>query len=161
MSGIDYSEASIEVAKAIATKDGLAQIEFITRDVIDDPLPEEETWDLVLDKGTLDGISLSDQKRDGKAMWEVYVGRIARLVRRDGGVLLITSCNFTKEELLKKFVTLETGQFFLFFSSRVDANLDFHPSQSGLKYYSHIPRPTFQFGGATGSTITTVAFSKS
>lgn len=45
--------------------------------------------------------------------------------------------NFTKTELEKAFICTETN----------------------FKYLSHIPRPTFSFGGAVGQTITTIAFS--
>lgn len=63
---------------------------------------------------------------------------MAKLLTDAGGIFLITSCNFTEEELKAKFITPETG----------------------LQYYGNVPKETFTFGGQTGSTVSTVAFVK-
>lgn len=68
----------------------------------------------------------------------VYPHRIAHLLAKDG-VFLITSCNFTLDELKIKF-----GE----------------ESKTGLHFLESIDRPTYTFGGSTGSTITTAAFVK-
>jgi hypothetical protein len=69
---------------------------------------------------------------------DIYPARIAALTKSNGGIFLITSCNFTEEELKKRFVTPETN----------------------FEYLENIPRQTFEFGGSVGQTIVTVAFEK-
>lgn len=59
---------------------------------------EGENWDLVLDKGTFDALCLSEERIDGKLPSQLYPERIAKVVK-DGGFFLITSCNFTEEEI--------------------------------------------------------------
>ncbi|GAA5825217.1 hypothetical protein JCM3770_001834 [Rhodotorula araucariae] len=161
LTGIDYSPLSIELARAIlaarvassAADDdeehaGVASPPpaFHTADILDVALgrpvehvtpSENEPWGLVTDKGTYDAVCLSDERREGRTLQELYIVSIARLLRA-GGLFLITSCNWTQAELEKAFVTPETG----------------------LKLHSVVPRASFQFGGSTGSSITTVAFEK-
>ncbi|WVQ76150.1 hypothetical protein IAR50_005801 [Cryptococcus sp. DSM 104548] len=98
-----------------------------------------ETWDLVMDKGTYDALCLSSDPIDedeGKRLpSEVYPERVAKLVQ-PGGFFLITSCNFTEEEIKERYGNANTGN-------------------------SSVPHPTFSFGGKKGSTVCTVAFKKS
>lgn len=96
-----------------------------------------ERWDLITDKGTYDAVCLSDEAREGKRLQDLYVESIAELLEK-GGIFLITSCNWTQAELEKAFVNDKTG----------------------LVVHSNVPRASFQFGGSTGSSITTVAFEK-
>lgn len=51
----------------------------------------EGEWACVMDKGTYDAICLSDERREGRSLGELYPGKVARLLEK-GGVLLITSC---------------------------------------------------------------------
>ncbi|GAA5908788.1 hypothetical protein JCM6882_008207 [Rhodosporidiobolus microsporus] len=161
--GVDYSSLSIELAQSILTA-RLSAASSSTEDDDDEapslasPPPsffvadmldvavgktvehvnaEGEHWDLITDKGTYDAVCLSDETREGKSLRELYVATVSRLLQKDG-LFLITSCNWTQAELEKAFVSEETG----------------------LEVHSNIPRASFQFGGATGSTITTVAFVK-
>ncbi|KAM0750105.1 S-adenosyl-L-methionine-dependent methyltransferase [Meredithblackwellia eburnea MCA 4105] len=142
--GIDYSPASITLARSIAHKRCPALVEaFEVRDIISTPAGlEKDKWGCVCDKGTYDAICLSDEEVEveggRRKLMELYPERVADLVAKDG-IFLITSCNWTKTELEKAFIN----------------------SQTGFKYHSHIPRSSFTFGGATGQTITTVAFVKS
>lgn len=46
----------------------------------------------MLDKGTFDGISLSDELIEGKTLAAHYPSRISEILRPDGGIFLITSC---------------------------------------------------------------------
>ncbi|KAM0156830.1 hypothetical protein ACHAPG_005093 [Botrytis cinerea] len=120
MMGVDYSERSIEFAKRIAkdksegveerTEEG-NEIEFITWDIMkEDPSPkvlngkQAKGWDIVLDKGTFDAISLSEEvDANGKRIFEGYKEKVLALVRT-GGVAVVTSCNWTEEELIEWFV---------------------------------------------------------
>lgn len=96
-------------------------------------------FDILLDKGTLDAIALNnDPLADfgGKIGMQVYASQVSRLMHK-GSVLLITSCNFTDEELVA--VITENGS-------------------NGLKVWDRIKYPSFQFGGVQGSTICSIAF---
>ncbi|ODN96277.1 hypothetical protein I350_08288 [Cryptococcus amylolentus CBS 6273] len=106
-----------------------------------------ETWDLVMDKGTYDALCLSndpveEDERKGLPS-EVYPERITKLVK-PGGFFLITSCNFTEEEIKERYGKEDLGMSF-----------------STTQILSSVPHPTFSFGGKKGSTVCTVAFKKS
>lgn len=136
--GIDYSESAIQLAKAVAKQQDLEHINYQTVDFLnDDTWRASTTYDVVLDKGTYDAICLdpaqeeaNQKQEDGPK--ERYVEKVRQMIS-DNGQLLITSCNWTKEELMRDF-----GKYF--------------------NYDSHVKYPTFSFGGQTGSKICTVAF---
>ncbi|KAJ1656055.1 Protein-lysine N-methyltransferase efm4 [Dispira simplex] len=116
LTGVDYSAQAIELASTIA-KQRLPEPSSVTYHSLNflDPSDLQQLiiststsasslqWDLVLDKGTFDAISLSagssETTQDPKRQ---YVEAICELLR-DNGVLLITSCNWTQEELVKLF----------------------------------------------------------
>ncbi|GAA5999657.1 uncharacterized protein JCM10292_003676 [Rhodotorula paludigena] len=161
LTGVDYSPLSIELAQSIlaartgptSTKDdedkehSLASPppRFFVADILQvalgQPVPHvtdtDAPWELITDKGTYDAVCLSDEQKDERRLQELYVESVAKLLPK-GGLFLITSCNWTQAELEKAFVSEATG----------------------LVVHSNIPRASFQFGGNTGSTITTVAFEK-
>jgi len=106
------------------------------------PPPGEErksegVWDVILDKGTYDAISLMEKDERGTAPLQCYVPRVVELLR-PGGHFLITSCNFTKDELNQKIAS----------------------PGSNLEYKGSVPYKTFSFGGKSGSSYATVAFQK-
>ncbi|BFZ55229.1 Protein-lysine N-methyltransferase efm4 [Savitreella phatthalungensis] len=140
MHGIDYSEDSVELARAIAKKRSLD--DKITFDVADFIKQDYKgSYDLVLDKGTYDAICLSDERLDdGRTLAEAYPGQVTKLLAGDAasqgeGTLLITSCNWTRDELLARMT--EGGQ---------------------LQLVGEVKRPSFSFGGKQGSTLATLAF---
>ncbi|RDW60003.1 protein-lysine N-methyltransferase EFM4 [Coleophoma crateriformis] len=151
MMGVDYSQKSIEFARRIADDKGVGsesaekQVEFQHWDIMtQDPAgvvlsgTQGEGWDVVLDKGTFDAISLSDEKdASGRRIYERYRERVEPLIR-GGGLLLITSCNWTEEELKALFL-VEGGSLHL-----VEA----------LKYKS------FSFGGQKGQSVSSICFRK-
>jgi hypothetical protein len=55
---------------------------------------------------------LSEETIDGKKLETVYPERIFDLLVKPGGIFLITSCNWTEEELIKKFVSPNIGMSF-------------------------------------------------
>jgi SAM-dependent methyltransferase len=103
LTGIDYSQGSVDLSIAIAKQRDEddaehAHVIFAVCDFLDPespvPPPRGEStsngvWDLVLDKGTFDAISLMDEDEQGIAPLERYVPRVARLLR-PGGHFLIT-----------------------------------------------------------------------
>lgn len=107
--GIDYSESAITLAKSVAEQRDLGWIKYDAVDFISNPtwfLPDTP-YQLALDKGTYDAISLhpdqTQAKKDGVAgPREKYVEAVHRMLDPQG-LFLITSCNWTKEELIENF----------------------------------------------------------
>ena len=150
--GVDYSERSVEFARRIAENKGLGldgkekegrEVEFKWWDVMSQSPAgavlsgqNEKGWDVVLDKGTFDAISLSEEKDiTGRRVCEAYKERVVPLIR-EGGIFLITSCNWTEEELSAWFGGGE------------------------LEYVGKIQYKSFSFGGKKGQTISSVCFRK-
>lgn len=144
--GIDYSPESIEFAKQIASrkyphqKFTFEEVDFIAKECT--YLDENEgKFDVIFDKGTLDAIALNNEPIEGfgaKIGTEVYPIQVSKLLHQNS-LLIITSCNFTEDELVK--VITENGT-------------------NGLSVWKKIAYPSFQFGGIKGSTICSIAFRK-
>ncbi|CAI6333228.1 unnamed protein product [Periconia digitata] len=141
--GVDYSAQSIRLASEILaskSQDSQANISFFEFDILA-PLSPPPTWlaegfDVVLDKGTFDAISLSDEKdTQGRRIVEGYRESVERLVKT-GGRFLITSCNWTEEEL-RAWLEGEESLFM---------------------YEDKVKYPSFTFGGKTGSSVCTICF---
>ncbi|KAF7724824.1 Methyltransferase-like protein 10 [Apophysomyces ossiformis] len=135
--GIDYSAPAVQLAKSVAEQRGYPWITYQAVDFLNDDSWCTKRYDIVLDKGTYDAISLNpDQqkaKEEGRAApRERYIEAVRKMISPEG-LFLITSCNWTKEELIDNF-------------------------KQHFRYHSHVKYPTFSFGGHTGSKICTVAF---
>jgi SAM-dependent methyltransferase len=126
--GIDYSENAVSLAQVVSSKMN-ADISFKVLDFLKDSLNSK--FDLILDKGTFDAISLSSTEN----FINEYLGQIGKHLNHDG-VFLITSCNFNQSELESMFSPC-------------------------LALYSTVKYPLFSFGGSVGSTIVTCAFKHS
>ena len=100
-------------------------------------------FDIVLDKGTFDAVSLSEDvdPGSGKRVCEKYPPIAKGLVRK-GGFLVVTSCNWTEEELVKWFVG-EDGE-----------------GKDGLRVWGKVEYPRFRFGGMEGQGVCTVCFER-
>lgn len=115
---------------------------------------DEGGFDIVLDKGTFDAVSLSDEvveEGEGKGtankvvqrrVCEKYPGIATRLVRK-GGYLVVTSCNWTEEELIR------------WFTGGLDKE---EQGQDGLYVWGRVEYPRFRFGGQEGQGVCTVCF---
>jgi SAM-dependent methyltransferase len=140
MVGVDYSTESVRLAGAIRDNKG-ADYGDIALHEWDILTQEPGAWldggfDVVLDKGTFDAICLSqDTDAAGRRVCEGYRERVEPLVR-PGGRFLITSCNWTEEELRAWF---EGGAF---------------------SFAGKVKYPSFTFGGKTGSSVVTLCFHK-
>ncbi|KAJ4304216.1 Protein-lysine N-methyltransferase efm4 [Collariella sp. IMI 366227] len=107
--------------------------------------PTSAGWDVVLDKGTFDAISLSDEKdSQGRRICEGYGERVLQLLRV-GGIFLVTSCNWTETELRE------------WFENKTKA---MEEEGARLKMAGRIAYPSFSFGGVKGQTISTLCFEK-
>ncbi|EEB08984.1 methyltransferase [Schizosaccharomyces japonicus yFS275] len=134
LTGVDYSESAVQLARQVAAKHGLeSRVDFFALDFLRDPVPYQGEWDLLLDKGTLDAISLCPDLVDGQPADHVYVRQAAKALGPHG-ILLVTSCNWTEEELIEKFAPV------------------------GLVVHSTVRMPVIEFGGHVGSTTAVVAF---
>ncbi len=168
MVGVDYSAPSILLAQQLWVKmlenhqrvhGGTAtSIVFAVFDVIRGG-PKAQSWwpcdydqydqskrvtgfDLVLDKGTFDAISLSSdtvRNGDGKEekTFETYPAKVGDLIR-PGGYFLITSCNWTEREVIKRFSIGEMQDVF--------------------EVFHRIQYPVYQFGGQQGQGVASVCF---
>ena len=137
--GVDYSVPGIELCRRLAREKGWESgvVGFRVWDVLRDERDEGwgEGFDVVLDKGTFDAVSLSGEVDEGgRRVCEGYRERVEPLVK-PGGVLLITSCNWTEREL--------KGWF---------------ESEDGLEAVRRIEYPVFTFGGQTGQSVCSVCF---
>ncbi|KAJ3082865.1 Methyltransferase-like protein 10 [Rhizoclosmatium hyalinum] len=150
--GVDYSPASITLAEKIHQTSypdasiTWAPLDFMPFSATSPPPPEyNHTFQLAVDKGTFDAISLANgvvESDDGTPVNVFerakvackYAEAVAAMLVEDG-MLLITSCNWTEAELKEGF-----KEYFTFHSRK--------------KY------PTFTFGGVEGQTVVTVAFKR-
>lgn len=156
--GVDYSHASVELARAVGRGQGgsgeeeeeeeeASDIDFRQWDILqgsyDDVLTGEQSngWDVVLDKGTFDAVSLSNDEVQGRRICALYPERILPLVKT-GGIFLVTSCNWTEEELVAWF-----------------ASKNATPCPA-FEVVGRVDYKTFSFGGVKGQTISTVCFRK-
>ncbi|KAJ2557186.1 Protein-lysine N-methyltransferase efm4 [Coemansia sp. RSA 1933] len=141
--GTDYSVQAVELAKRIAKNRNLdSAIVFQMQDFLDPQdvarVAGSDKFDLVLDKGTYDAICLKPSEADDAAVdmnaADAYpVSVVASL--NESGVFLITSCNWTEEELTARFA-------------------------DHLVCVGRVQHRSFKFGGAVGQTVATVAFTK-
>nr|KMM64472.1 hypothetical protein CPAG_00824 [Coccidioides posadasii RMSCC 3488] len=174
MVGVDYSERSVELARRLAGGDGGGQgrrIRFEVWDILaagegdDDDndgsgggnngldglewFPAAEGgFDIVLDKGTFDAVSLSGEeivegeRKVVRRVCEMYPRVTRRLVKK-GGFLVVTSCNWTEDELVRWF-------------TRADGR----DGGDALEVWGKVEYPKFRFGGMEGQGVCTVLLSE-
>ncbi|XP_054975510.1 EEF1A lysine methyltransferase 2 isoform X1 [Sorex araneus] len=131
ITGIDYSPSAIRLSGRVIEKEGLANITLKVEDFLNLPT-HLSGFHVCIDKGTFDAISLSPD--DAAAKRQQYVRALARALA-GRGYFLITSCNWTREELLQEF-----GE--------------------GFELCEELPTPKFSFGGGCGSSVTALVFQK-
>ncbi|KAG8233513.1 hypothetical protein J437_LFUL011674 [Ladona fulva] len=131
--GVDYSTNAIDLATSVAESEKV-NVKFQVWDILSDELKyQPHEFAVVLDKGTYDAISLSPGDR--KSCRDKYMDNVGKLLK-PGGHLLLTSCNWTEEELKSQF------------------------SLVGFQFISTLPAPTFQFNGSSGKNVASVIFKK-
>ncbi|XP_066477041.1 EEF1A lysine methyltransferase 2 isoform X2 [Tiliqua scincoides] len=129
LTGVDYSPSAIQLSKCIMEKEGLSHIRLQVEDILN-PSDELSGFQICIDKGTFDAISLNPDNAAEKM--KQYVKALHRILRPNG-FFLITSCNWTREELLREF-----GE--------------------GFCLLEELPTPVFCFGGRTGKSVTALVF---
>lgn len=135
--GVDYSAKAIELANSIKAQNDAMDIKFETCDILSDtaPLTEQHTYRIVLDKGTYDAICLSRDADIGDLRAK-YIKAISELMHSDGHFIL-TSCNWTKDELLGHFT-----------------------ARGAFVYDTELLTKSIQFGGVRGQNITCLIFTR-
>ncbi|KAJ7325298.1 hypothetical protein JRQ81_018318 [Phrynocephalus forsythii] len=131
LTGVDYSLSAVELSKSLMEQEGLTHVKLQVEDILN-PSDELSGFQICIDKGTFDAVSLNPDNAAEKR--KQYVKSLHKLLR-PGGYFLITSCNWTREELSKEF-------------------------QEGFLLEDELPTPTFCFGGKTGSSVTALVFQK-
>ncbi|XP_020810633.1 protein-lysine N-methyltransferase mettl10 [Drosophila serrata] len=131
LTGVDYSPKAVELAQNIA-RDNSLDISYRVADLTQ-PQDDLGGFDVVHDKGTYDAVSLCPENPKEKR--SLYLATVEKLLRTSDSLFVITSCNWTEDELVLSF-----GEMF-------------------VKHHT-IPTPTFKFGGKVGSVVTSVVFKK-
>ena len=126
--GFDYSEESIRFIEKRLEKMGKQAFKIFVEDLSKTPsdkLLNETKFDLLHDKGTLDAFLLFKENSP-----DSYI-EFLKQICKGNNMFIITSCNHTKDELLK---------FFL----------------GKVKFITEIEHKKFNFGGQTGQDVTTL-----
>lgn len=103
LTGVDYSQKAIDLAKKIVSEEGFPDIDLKVYDIVessDSTKNQNFSFKLAHDKGTYDAVSLHPD--NPKAKREKYIKNVHEIVN-DGGFLALTSCNWTKDELTEHF----------------------------------------------------------
>ncbi|XP_054885479.1 EEF1A lysine methyltransferase 2 [Poeciliopsis prolifica] len=131
LTGLDYSPASVKLARNVLQAEGFSDVTVKETDFLNCS-GELAGFDVCIDKGTFDAISLNpDNNKEGK---KLYVHTL-RDALKDGGIFAITSCNWTKEQLLERFC-------------------------EGFEFVQELPTPSFKFGGKTGNSVAALIFKR-
>ncbi|XP_013800408.2 EEF1A lysine methyltransferase 2 [Apteryx mantelli] len=131
LTGIDYSPSAILLSEQVKEKEGMSNIKFQVEDFLA-PSAELSGFQICIDKGTFDAISLNPENAVGKR--KQYVRSLCSVLKPEG-FFLITSCNWTKEELLNEF-------------------------REGFEVLEELPTPKFCFGGRIGNSVTALVFQR-
>ncbi|KAG9484639.1 hypothetical protein GDO78_008002 [Eleutherodactylus coqui] len=128
--GIDYCSDAIALARNICDKEGVSpSVTLQVADFLGSFSPSEQ-FDIALDKGTFDAVSLDPSGSEEKR--KQYLQSLCRSLKPNG-IFIITSCNWTKKELLEQF-----GNEF--------------------EVLDELPTPAFTFGGHSGRSVTALVF---
>ncbi|XP_063526442.1 EEF1A lysine methyltransferase 2 isoform X2 [Pongo pygmaeus] len=131
ITGIDYSPSAIQLSGSIIEKEGLSNIKLKVEDFLN-LSTQLSGFHICIDKGTFDAISLNPDNAIEKR--KQYVKSLSRVLKVKG-FFLITSCNWTKEELLNEF-------------------------SEGFELFEELPTPKFSFGGRSGNSVAALVFQK-
>ncbi|XP_023171222.1 EEF1A lysine methyltransferase 2 [Drosophila hydei] len=132
LTGVDYSPKAIELAMGIA-KDQALDISYNVADLTQNESQTLGSYNIIHDKGTYDAVSLCPD--DPKEKRNNYLATVSKLLQDEQSHFIITSCNWTEEELVHSFEHL-------------------------FVKHCTIPTPTFKFGGKVGNVVTSVVFKK-
>nr|XP_012147805.1 PREDICTED: protein-lysine N-methyltransferase Mettl10 isoform X3 [Megachile rotundata] len=130
--GVDYSQKAIDLAAEILKENNLS-VDLRVCDILNLENSELPTdFKLAHDKGTYDAISLHPE--DPATKRQKYIENVYKILQ-PAGYLVLTSCNWTKEEIEKHF-------------------------ENYFVIRNVLPSDTFRFGGQCGNTITQLVLQK-
>lgn len=130
--GVDYCADAIALASSICEKEDVSQsVKLQVTDFLTSFSPSEQ-FNICLDKGTFDAVSLDPSNALEKR--SQYVNVLCTILK-PRGLFIITSCNWTKDELLKQF-------------------------DKEFEMKDELPTPTFSFGGQSGHSVTALVFQR-
>ena len=193
MLGVDYSPQSIQLARTLAQRyasagssstttkpprcsataaddnNNTTTIQFQVLDLIHSDPAAQHWWpgafDLVLDKGTFDAISLSSEtvatspdaggRTTQRRACEVYPAKVAAMVK-PAGFLLVTSCNWTQDEVVHWFTTATTTATATTAASTGEGSAAVAPRL--FEVWGTVTYPRYQFGGREGQGVAGVCF---
>jgi SAM-dependent methyltransferase len=131
--GVDYSGVSIDFANVKLKSLNidcikLDQADLNNKEELNKIYSEKKPFNIIHDKGTFDAFMLLESNDHLN-----YISNILDIAGKDS-TFIITSCNNTKDELLKYF------------------------SNDKITFQNEIEHKKFVFGGQTGQTVTTLIF---
>ncbi|XP_043269032.1 EEF1A lysine methyltransferase 2 [Venturia canescens] len=136
LTGIDYSEKAVDLASKIlqdSSEVPSSTINLMVCDILDiESSSLANDFKLIHDKGTYDAISLNPDDPQGQRT--KYIKNVCNILRPDG-YLVISSCNWTKDELITHF-------------------------QGDFDVVCSLHTPAFSFGGKVGESLACVVFRK-
>ncbi|XP_034944408.1 EEF1A lysine methyltransferase 2 [Chelonus insularis] len=134
--GVDYSPKAIKLARAILNDNQIDEgnIKLIVGDIlnVEDSGIENERFTLIHDKGTYDAISLNPDNHQEQR--KKYINNVTRILK-DTGFFVISSCNWTKDELQEHF-------------------------KNDFKVERSLETPKMSFGGKVGQSVTNMILRK-
>ncbi|ELP94204.1 hypothetical protein EIN_186310 [Entamoeba invadens IP1] len=134
--GVDYCEGSVELTKKVLTENNVDMDDVIVEklDLLDEyciDTSEIKEADVIIDKGTFDAIMVAPEKTENAGKYKRYISQVLA----EGGIFVITSCNWTEDELVDWL-------------------------GNGLDVIDQIKEGSYSFGGSQGSKTTTLFFRK-
>ena len=134
LGALDYSPAAIQLAKEFIGPEAAGKIAIYAADILEtEGLPEADKYEVIVDKGTFDAISLSglDVNNQIAPAFKRTLKKLSK--KQTGSLFVITSCNWTAAEL----------------------KVIFGPE---LTVIDEIEHASFTFGGRKGQDVSTVIF---
>ncbi|ODM97963.1 Protein-lysine N-methyltransferase mettl10 [Orchesella cincta] len=133
LTGLDYSENAIELSKTLVTTNE-HDATFKMANLLEEPDKLDlGKYDVCLDKGTFDAISLCPDLPQSEARAKYFTNVVNLMTEQS--IFILTSCNWTTPELISM-------------------------SADYLKVQETIPTPQFMFGGKCGNVVSIVVFNK-
>uniref|UniRef100_A0A8D2MX63 Methyltransferase domain-containing protein n=1 Tax=Zonotrichia albicollis TaxID=44394 RepID=A0A8D2MX63_ZONAL len=100
LTGIDYSPSAIQLSEKVRDKEGMSNIKLKVEDFLA-PSAELSGFDICIDKGTFDAVSLDPSDAAGKR--RLYVASLGRVLKPEGFFLITSSNNILSYSLCQNY----------------------------------------------------------